>query len=89
MTLTKPMKQIDTGITSSTWATDANQDIYYLNGQAFEKVEGKLIHVSSGAAGVWGVNAQNTIFYRDGSHTGFKGTSEFQINSHNRPFAIV
>ena len=59
------MKQIDTGITSAVWATDTNQDIYYLNGATFKPVQGKLIHVSAGESGVWGVNAQNNIFYRN------------------------
>jgi hypothetical protein len=68
------MKQIDTGITSAVWATDANQDIYYLNGIIFEQVQGKLIHVSAGESGVWGVNAQNNIFYLDGTKVNPKGT---------------
>ena len=74
MSLSKPMKQIDTGITSAVWATDAKQDIYYLNGVTFEQVKGKLIHVSSGESGVWGVNAQNNIFYREGTKSNPKGT---------------
>ena len=68
------MKQIDTGITTAVWATDVNQDIYLLNGITFEKVDGKLIHVSSGESGVWGVNAENNIFYRVGTNTNSKGT---------------
>lgn len=75
MPLSKPMKQIDTGITSYVWATDANQDIYYLNGNTFEHVAGKLIHVSSGEAGVWGVNFGNNIFFRDATSSNPKGTS--------------
>ena len=75
MSLSKPMKQIDTGITSAVWAIDVKQDIYYLNGINFEQVQGKLIHVSSGESGVWGVNEQNNIFYREGTdQTNPKGT---------------
>ena len=73
------MRQIDTGITSSVWATDANKFIYYLNGNTFEKVEGKLTHVSSGAAGVWGVNVHNHIFYREGTTAIPKGTTWKQV----------
>ena len=74
MALSKLMKQIDTGITAAAWSTDVNQDIYYLNGKIFAQVEGKLIHVSSGESGVWGVNQQNNIFYREGTETNPKGT---------------
>ena len=68
------MKQIDTGITTAVWATDVNQDIYLLNDITFEKVNGKLIHVSSGESGVWGVNVQNNIYYREGTNANPKGT---------------
>ncbi len=64
------MRQVDTGITAHVWATDSNQDVYYLNGNKFEQVPGKLIHVSSGEAGVWGVDEQNKIFYREGVDQG-------------------
>lgn len=60
------MKQVDTGITSYVWATDSNNDVYYLNGSRFEQVPGKLMHVSSGAAGIWGVDPRNKIFFREG-----------------------
>lgn len=66
MSLSQPMKQIDTGITSAVWATDPSEDIYFLSGKQFQKVAGKLIHVTSGASGVWGVNRLNQIFFRDG-----------------------
>ena len=60
------MVQIDTGMTPSTWATDANSDVYELKGDTFVPVTGeKLTHVTSGAAGVWGVNSAFGIFYRN------------------------
>ena len=59
------MAQIDTGMTPSTWATDANNDIYELKGDTFAQVAGKLSHVSSGAAGVWGVTSASHIYFRD------------------------
>ena len=59
------MVQIDTGMTPSTWATDVNNNIYELKGDTFVAVAGKLSHVSSGAAGVWGVNTASNIYYRD------------------------
>lgn len=62
----QPMKQIDTGITSAVWGTDSSQGIYFLNGRTFQKVAGKLIHVTSGGSGVWGVNHLNQIFFREG-----------------------
>ena len=60
------MKQVDTGLTPHVWATDLNKDVYYLNGDIFDQVPGKLIYVTSGEAGVWGIDEQNKIFYREG-----------------------
>ena len=59
------MVQIDTGMTPSTWATDANNNVYELKGNDFTLVPGKLSHVTSGAAGVWGVTSASHIYYRD------------------------
>lgn len=78
MPLAQRMKQIDTGITPYVWATDSNQDVYYLNGSSFEQVAGKLVHVSSGEAGVWGVDAQSKIFFREGVEPGNPTGSEWK-----------
>ncbi|XP_025104985.1 lectin L6-like isoform X1 [Pomacea canaliculata] len=37
-------------------------------GQSWRKVEGSLKHVSIGRAGVWGVNADDLIYYREGTY---------------------
>lgn len=49
------MKQVDTGMSRSVWATDSNQDVYFFNEKerSFEQVLGQnLLHVTSGDAGV-------------------------------------
>ena len=49
------MKQIDTGILPYVWATDSNQDVYFLNDEdkSFQQIFGQnLVHVTSGEAGV-------------------------------------
>lgn len=53
--LSQPMKQVDTGMSRSVWATDSNQDVYFFNEKerSFEQVLGQnLLHVTSGDAGV-------------------------------------
>ena len=63
--LGKSIAQIDTGMTPATWATDANNNVYELQGNNFVNVPGKLSHVTSGSAGVWGVMTTFDIYYRD------------------------
>ena len=65
--LGKTMVQIDTGMTPATWATDANNMVYELQGNNFVSVPGtiKFSHVTSGSAGVWGASTASDIFYRD------------------------
>ena len=56
-------KQIDTG--RRTWAVDASNTIYGLQKGKWKTIPGKLNHVSSGKAGVWGVMG-SSIWYRVG-----------------------
>lgn len=59
--LARSFKQVDTAV--RTWAVDSSYYIYgRLNGK-WRKVSGRLNHVSSGLAGVWGVRG-NAIYYR-------------------------
>lgn len=57
----KQLKQIDSR--TSTWAVDARNSIYALNNGKWKKVAGRLNHISSGKAGVWGIRG-NAIYYR-------------------------
>ena len=57
----KQFKQIDTRV--STWAVDVKNYIYALNNGKWKKVSGRLNHISSGRAGVWGIMG-NRIYYR-------------------------
>ena len=45
---------------------DADDNIYSIDNGKVRKVPGKLIHVSSGESGVWGVNRANNIYFRRG-----------------------
>ena len=48
------------------WGVNTQQSIFVLIGRGWISVAGKLNHVSSGDSGVWGVNAVNAIYYREG-----------------------
>ena len=58
------------------WGIDAKDKIYHrVNasdcnklGSSWEKVSGELVQLSVGGAGVWGINKQNRLFYRVGTH---------------------
>lgn len=58
--------EVDTGVTSAVWAVDSSDIIYSLDSGNWKTIPGKLIHVSAGQSGVWGVNRQKKIYYRMG-----------------------
>ena len=59
--LTRSFKQVDSS--ARTWAVDTSNYIYGLRNGKWKKVSGRLNHVSSGDAGVWGIMG-NRIYYR-------------------------
>lgn len=62
----RPLAQLDSGITNTPWGVDPNDGIYgFVNGK-MRKVGGRLMHVSSGQAGVWGVSRNYRIYNRRG-----------------------
>ena len=60
--MTRSFKQIDTA--ARTWAVDRSNYIYGLLNGKWKRVAGRLNHVSSGRAGVWGIMG-NKIYYRN------------------------
>lgn len=67
----KKMRQIftvvDSGITTSVWAINRKQQIFVFYKGQWRNVGGRLKHVSSGRAGVWGTSNNNNIYYRQGA----------------------
>ena len=89
------MAQLDSGVTKVPWGVDPNDGIYsYVNGK-MRKVGGRLIHVSSGEAGVWGVSRSHRIYIRRGisprrkSGTGWSSVSGKLKQIDSGPFGIV
>ena len=62
------LKQIDTGYSRAVWGVNRVGYIYKLrrNRRSWRRVGGRLIHVSSGEGGVWGVSRNHQIWYRLG-----------------------
>ena len=58
---------VDSGITTSAWAINRRQQIFVFKGR-WRRVGGRLKHISSGAAGVWGVSKSYSIYYRQGAN---------------------
>jgi endonuclease/exonuclease/phosphatase family metal-dependent hydrolase len=66
------MRQVSTAADGTTWATDANDGIFRLNGSTWEQIPGGLMQVSVGASGVvWGVNRQQYIYRYNGDGQGW------------------
>ena len=67
----KKMRQIftvvDSGITTSAWAINRRRQIFVFSKRRWRRVGGKLKHISSGRAGVWGVTRSASIYYRQGT----------------------
>ena len=51
-------------MTPNIWAVDPGEYIWVRMNGKWRKVRGKLIHVSSGGAGVWGISRSNRIYFR-------------------------
>ena len=62
----KKFTVVDTGMTRTPWAVNRRGNIFVLMKGKWTQVPGGLKHVSSGKAGVWGVNAGGNIYYRFG-----------------------
>ena len=60
------MRSIDTGMTSSVWAVSKNMEVYYVEGRKLTLVPQKMVHVSAGEAGVWGVASNGKAYFRKG-----------------------
>ena len=60
--------QIDHGLTQDVWGVNKYHYIYRLNAdKTWTHISGLLKHVTTGEAGVWGVNAHDNIYFRAGS----------------------
>ncbi|CAB3981094.1 Hypothetical predicted protein [Paramuricea clavata] len=60
------LTQIDNGLTTDVWGV-SNNYIYRLSkNSTWEQVEGSMKHVSTGEAGIWGVNSLNDVHIRKG-----------------------
>ena len=62
----KKFTVVETGITRTPWAVNKRGNIFVFTKGKWNQVPGALKHVSSGKAGVWGVNAGGNIYYRSG-----------------------
>ena len=67
------MKQIDSG--DETWAVNNYDNIFILENNKWVQIDGQLIQVTQGSAGVWGVSAVFNVFIRQGvTETNVKGS---------------
>ena len=60
------MSQIDSGISDYTWGVDPYDQIYLYSRGKLRKVAGSLVHVSSGASGVFGISRSRSVWFRRG-----------------------
>lgn len=58
---------VDSGITTSAWAINRKRQVFVLKGR-WRLVSGRLNHISSGRAGIWGVTRSYSIYYRQGAN---------------------
>lgn len=53
------------------WGVNRDRDIFQRTKQSgWKKIDGTLVQVSAGQAGVWGVNKLDEVFYRQGTYGG-------------------
>ncbi len=64
--ISSDMRSIDTGMTSSVWAVGTQNEVYFVEGRNLTRVPHKMVHVSAGEAGVWGVASNGRAFFRKG-----------------------
>ena len=64
------LSQIDTGYSRAVWGRNRYYKIWKLqrNRKSWRKVDGRLMHVSPGEGGVWGVSKRQYIYYRWGKN---------------------
>ena len=64
------LSQIDTGYCRTVWGRNRYHQVWKLhrNRRSWRKVDGRLMHVSSGEGGVWGVSKSLYIYYRWGKN---------------------
>ena len=53
-------------MTSTVWAVGTNNDVYFVEGRKLTLVPRKMVHVSAGEAGVWGVASNGRAYFREG-----------------------
>ena len=64
------LKQIDTGYSRAVWGVNRAGYIYKLrrNRRSWRHIGGRLMHISAGEGGVWGVTKNHRIYYRWGKN---------------------
>jgi len=62
------LTNIDVSDNNRVWGVNREQNIYRLTGSKWEPISGKMVQVSVGKSGVWGVNAGGAIYYRTGTY---------------------
>ena len=67
-------------MTPQVWGTDPANNIYTRKNGNWKKVTGKLMHVTTGASGTWGVSSNYMIWYYSGRWTKVSGRLK-QIDS--------
>lgn len=62
------LTQVDVNGENLAWGVNSNDHIWLNTGPrgSWIKTDGRLKHVSVGGAGVWGVNRDDFIYYREG-----------------------
>ena len=73
------LKQVDVGQDDEAWGVNSAGQIFFRVPKGFNirwrTITGKLAHVSAGTSGVWGVDRQGKIWYRNGvSSSNLAGT---------------
>ena len=77
------LSQLDVSSSDILWGVNSIFDIYRRNGNSWTKIDGNLEskHVSVGNAGVWAVNRNDHIYFREGiTDNNLDGTAWAQID---------
>jgi len=62
------LTNVDVSNKDHVWGINRDQKIFRRTESSWQLIEGKLIQISVGESGVWGVNEGNNIFYRQGTY---------------------
>lgn len=84
-------------MTSSVWAVGRNNDVYLIKNRNLIQVPGKkMVHVSAGGAGVWGVTSGGRAYFRKGvTSSNPAGTAWLRVSGRrfkqvdSGPFGVV